>query len=48
MHYWSYTIVFYDLYTTYIFLVTQIYNVWVTTAPLTEGEKRLYCIKKYS
>jgi len=33
--------ILYDLYTTYIFLATQIYNVRVTAAPLTERENGL-------
>lgn len=38
--------IFYDLYTTYIFLTTQIYSEWVITALLTERENSLYYIKK--
>lgn len=38
--------IFYDLYTTYIFITTQIYREWVIAALLTERENSLYYSKK--
>lgn len=38
--------IFYDLYATYMFLMTQIYSEWVIAALLTERENSLYYIKK--